>query len=233
MTIAPDQRGSRSYLSAILLTLAGGYLDAYTYHVRDGVFANAQTGNIIKLGLVIAAKETGRIIYYLLPVMAFILGVFASLCIENFFEKKDIPVPRRAVLATEVLMMLMISFLPQNDTCNIAANVMVSLLCAMQMQSFQIFKNQGIATTVATGNLRKATEYLYYGIRNKDRKQIRLSLIFFGIILLFIAGVILGALISRFMGIRSILVPALLLSADIIHITYVYHRITSGYEPVK
>ncbi|MBQ3460458.1 MAG: DUF1275 domain-containing protein [Solobacterium sp.] len=228
MTIAPDQRGSRSYLSAILLTLAGGYLDAYTYYVRDGVFANAQTGNIIKLGLVIAEKQNGRIIYYLLPVLAFILGVFASLCIENFFEKKDIPVPRRAVLAMEILMMIIISSLPQNETCNIAANVMVSLLCAMQMQSFQIFKNQGIATTVATGNLRKATEYLYYGIHNRDRKQIRLSLIFFGIILLFILGVILGALISRFMGIRSILIPALLLSATVVHITMVYHNVTAA-----
>lgn len=228
MTIAPDQRGSRSYLSAILLTLAGGYLDAYTYYVRDGVFANAQTGNIIKLGIVIAEKQNGRIMYYLLPVLAFILGVFASLCIENFFEKKDIPVPRRAVLAMEILMMIIISFLPRTETCNIAANVMVSLLCAMQMQSFQIFKNQGIATTVATGNLRKATEYLYYGIRNRDRKQIRLSMIFFGIILLFILGVILGALISQFMGIHSILIPALLLSADIVHITMVYRKVTAA-----
>ena len=43
--------GSTRLETAVLLTLCGGYLDAYTYFVRGGVFANAQTGNIIKLGI--------------------------------------------------------------------------------------------------------------------------------------------------------------------------------------
>ena len=31
----------------ILLCLAGGFMDAYTYVTRGGVFANAQTANLI------------------------------------------------------------------------------------------------------------------------------------------------------------------------------------------
>ena len=30
-----------------IFTLSGGFQDAYTYFCRDGVFANAQTGNIV------------------------------------------------------------------------------------------------------------------------------------------------------------------------------------------
>ena len=38
---------SETILIGSLLALAGGFLDAYTYICRGGVFANAQTGNIV------------------------------------------------------------------------------------------------------------------------------------------------------------------------------------------
>ena len=34
---------------AALLALVGGFLDAYIYILRGGVFANAQTGNMVLL----------------------------------------------------------------------------------------------------------------------------------------------------------------------------------------
>ena len=36
---------------AILLTLANGSLDAYTFMARGGVFANVQTANVIFVGI--------------------------------------------------------------------------------------------------------------------------------------------------------------------------------------
>ena len=39
---------------AALLAVVGGVLDAYTYILRGGVFANAQTGNIVLLGVHVA-----------------------------------------------------------------------------------------------------------------------------------------------------------------------------------
>ena len=38
---------SESFLVGALLAVSGGFLDAYTYLCRGGVFANAQTGNMI------------------------------------------------------------------------------------------------------------------------------------------------------------------------------------------
>ena len=40
----------------IFLALAGGFMDAYSYICRGGVFANAQTGNI----LLFRASKIGR-----------------------------------------------------------------------------------------------------------------------------------------------------------------------------
>ena len=46
MSLAKTQTSESFRLSA-LLSFSGGLQDAYTYNVRDGVFANAQTGNVV------------------------------------------------------------------------------------------------------------------------------------------------------------------------------------------
>ena len=46
---------SESFAAAALLALSGGLLDACTYLCRGGVFANAQTGNIVLLSQHIGA----------------------------------------------------------------------------------------------------------------------------------------------------------------------------------
>ena len=45
---------SDSIPMALLLALTGGFLDAYTYVTRGGVFANAQTGNFALMALNLA-----------------------------------------------------------------------------------------------------------------------------------------------------------------------------------
>ena len=55
---------SESYFIGLLLAIAGGYLDVYTYISRGGVFANAQTGNIVLLGIHIAQQNFEKITTY-------------------------------------------------------------------------------------------------------------------------------------------------------------------------
>ena len=38
---------SEEFLLSAILALSGGFQDAYTYNVRNGVFSNAQTGNVV------------------------------------------------------------------------------------------------------------------------------------------------------------------------------------------
>ena len=42
---------SESVRLGVLLAIVGGFLDAYTFICRGGVFANAQTGNIVLIGV--------------------------------------------------------------------------------------------------------------------------------------------------------------------------------------
>lgn len=64
---------SESLALGIFLTLAGGFQDAYSYNVRDHVFANAQTGNIVLLGQNLASGNLMHALRYLLPLAAFFL----------------------------------------------------------------------------------------------------------------------------------------------------------------
>lgn len=38
---------SETFLLSAILAISGGFQDAYTYNVREEVFSNAQTGNVV------------------------------------------------------------------------------------------------------------------------------------------------------------------------------------------
>ena len=70
---------SESFLTAAFLSISGGLQDAYTYIYRGEVFANAQTGNIVLLGLNIAEGHIRESLYYLLPIVLLLVAMFMLL----------------------------------------------------------------------------------------------------------------------------------------------------------
>ena len=219
------RKGSQTFAAAVLLTLAGGCLDAYTYYARGGVFANAQTGNIIKLGLRIGEARFDECVRYLIPIAAFILGTLTVLAIENAFQKRKIRYIRRAVLTAEIASFAAAAFVPAGSETDIIANTLVSFGCAMQMQAFRSFGGEAFATTVSTGNLRKAVEYLYKGMHSKKTEDFASAVRYIIIVSVFIGGVILGAVITPLLGAYSSLVPAGILAAALVLISVRYRQI--------
>ena len=45
--LTSQEHYSDAFLTSAFLALSGGLQDAYTYNTRDGVFSNAQTGNVV------------------------------------------------------------------------------------------------------------------------------------------------------------------------------------------
>ena len=41
----------RDYLTSLGFVSVGGFLEVYTFVTRGGIFANAQTGNIARIGI--------------------------------------------------------------------------------------------------------------------------------------------------------------------------------------
>lgn len=58
---------SESIELAILLAMSGGLMDAYSYLYRGEVFANAQTGNMLLLGVYASQGKWQLTLHYLFP----------------------------------------------------------------------------------------------------------------------------------------------------------------------
>lgn len=193
---------SDSFLLNALVSFSGGLQDAYTYNVRDKVFANAQTGNIVLMSQNLMSGEWMRSLYYLCPVVAFAAGVFVAERIESAYKHSKKLHWRQIILLAEMLALFIVGFLPA--TMHLPANMLVSFACAMQLQSFRKLHEYGYASTMCIGNLRIGTENLSQYLRSHDKAALRKALHFFGIIFVFAVGAGLGGVLSGVFGLRTI-----------------------------
>ena len=201
---------SEAYSLGALLTVGGGFLDAYTYFTRGGVFSNAQTGNLVLLAIRLAEGDLTALPHYLPPILAFALGVVAAELVRDRFRASHALHWRQAVVALEALILLATAFLPQGPW-DAAVNAAVSFVCAMQVEAFRKIRGNALATTMCTGNLRSGTELLYHGLRDRDPAALRRSLQYYGIILCFLAGGALGVWATGLLAERAILLCCALL----------------------
>ena len=193
---------SESMIIAILLALGGGFRDAYSFNSRGQVFANAQTGNLVLLSQSIAKKDPHLILKYILPVLAFFVGVYLTEIIKEYCRENKIIHWRQIIAIMEVVMLVAVGFMP--DSMDYVANVTISLACAMQVQSFRKFHGVTMATTMCTGNLRSATELLSaYHLRGDESKKKR-SLYYYFVIAVFGIGAATGAITSDIFGLKAI-----------------------------
>ena len=96
---------SESIELGILLALSGGFMDAYSYIGRGGVFANAQTGNMVMLGINFMEGNFRGIINYIIPIIAFAIGVLLAEVIRTKLSKSEKLHWRQAVLAIEIILL--------------------------------------------------------------------------------------------------------------------------------
>ena len=190
---------SESFLVAALLAISGGVLDAYTYVCRGGVFANAQTGNLVLLAVRLSEQRLGEALRYLAPVAAFSLGVVLAELIRERLPSSQRFHWRHLVLLLEVAVLAAAAALPLGEGDQ-PVNVMVSFVCAMQVEAFRKVRGQPFASTMCTGNLRSGTDLLYRGVRTGDRKLVGRALRYFGVIGCFMAGAALGGVLSARWG---------------------------------
>ncbi|MBE6874360.1 MAG: DUF1275 domain-containing protein [Ruminococcus albus] len=185
-----------------LLSFVGGYLDTYTYICRDGVFANAQTGNIVLMGLRLTDGEFREAVHYLIPILSFVIGVIAVELIKWRFNDDPKVHWHQLTLLVEIAILAAVGFIPNSR--NDLANILVSLTCAMQVEGFRRLNGNAYATTMCTGNLRSGSESLFNFFKSKDSTELRKALSYFCIIGIFIIGAGFGAVITRVIGLKAV-----------------------------
>ena len=211
----PDQQPSEGLKLGALLSFSGGFQDAYTYNARGHVFANAQTGNVVLMSQNLMTGHWMDGLRYLLPLIAFSLGVWIAEWIENRFKFAKHLHWRQINLLIEIIMLVAVGFMPEE--WNMVANMLVSFSCAMQVHTFRSVHGYGYASTMCIGNLRSGAASLSHYMREKDNKSLRKAVYYFGVIVIFALGAGVGGVLSGILGIHTIWVsPVLLLIAFLI-----------------
>ncbi len=210
---------SESFRIGALLAFAGGFFDSYTYIARGGIFANAQTGNIILLAIQLVQGHFLNALYYLIPILAFMSGIFLIESIKRRFYQIQQFHWRQIVLFIEVIVLIFVAHIPLGKG-NLLANVLISFVCSMQVQSFRTMHGLPYATTMCTGNLRSGANQLVHLVFEKDKKAAESALLYFAVIVVFILGAGTGALVTPAFGARSILFCCIFLIAALILLSF-------------
>ena len=116
---------------------------------------------------------------------------------------------RQLIILIEIAILAIVGFIPHS--LNMAATVLVSFSCAMQVQAFRKVNGFAYASTMCIGNLRMATQSICDYWFTKDKTAMEKGFLFFGIIAIFTIGAIMGNVSVRLFSEKAILVSSILL----------------------
>jgi Predicted membrane protein len=206
---------SESLFLGILLAIVGGFLDAYTFIGRDGVFANAQTGNIVLVGISALKGDWTQTLLQALPILAFIVGVIVAENIKKTSSILFIKNSERAILILEIGLLFIIGFIP-NNISNVFVTVTISFVASLQTSSFRKLVDSPYATTMCTGNLRSASQAAYIAFTKKDRESALKAFRYFIIIFSFLFGAFLGGFLTLSIGAKAVWGAVIILICSLI-----------------
>lgn len=199
---------SESIELAVLLALAGGIMDAYSYLVRDHVFANAQTGNMLLFGVNLAEGDWLMCLHYAVPVVCFAAGIALCHTIKIVAREEHLHW-RQLALVVEAVFLVVVGLVPAGHS--LWANGLTSFACGIQVQAFRKFHGRALATTMCIGNLRSGTQSLVSFMHDGDRKSLSGGLLSYFVIVCFVLGAVIGNWCIPLLGTHTIFVaPALL-----------------------
>ena len=195
---------AESLVFGLALAFSGGLMDAYSYLFRGGVFANAQTGNILLFAVNLTRGEWIAALGFLTPVAAFSVGITISYLLKCRFPSGR---SRRVfALAAEILLFAVVAFVPQSQ--NNVANALISLACGIQLEAFGVINANNVATTMCIGNLRCAIENLLAGCVKSERGALRKAGVYAAVICAFAVGAAAGGGLIALVGSYAIIACA-------------------------
>lgn len=195
---------------SVCLAIVGGFLDAYTFLFHGGVFANAQTGNMVLMGISIAQGNFARAGYYIIPILAFFCGIMVTELIKRRYSDENFDHWQHITLGLELVLLVIIAFLPK-QVPDVISNVTVSFVCSLQVNSFGKVQGLPYASTMCTGNLRSAAVHLGRYLYDGQKDSIKSSARYFIVIFAFCCGAALGSVITNIFGGKSVLLCSFIL----------------------
>lgn len=177
-----------------VLIAVAGFFGAFTYLLRGNVFCNAQTGNVVLMGLALGGGDWRRALYFLIPISAYIAGAFFSDLLPNPV-KHHFPIRWETLLiAVEIAAVAILGALPESMPVQVS-QVIINFIASMQYNTFRQSEGVSMSTTFATNHIRQigvglAQELRHLHTGNKShRKKLAAH---FQMLVFFFAGTVVG-----------------------------------------
>lgn len=216
--IVPSHNNTHESLRlGIILAAVGGFLEAYTYIGRGGVFANAESGNIVLIAIGLAQKNYKMSILAFIQVIAFILGALANETIRQRERENGIHPNRysKIVLLVEAIILFIVGLIPETVPHSSVTSI-IAFISGMQISAFKTLVDSPYSTTICTGNLRSASEAFLKAIKYKDKLNRARGIRYSIVIIFFALGAALGGILTEEIGVKSIFAASFLLLAALV-----------------
>jgi uncharacterized membrane protein YoaK (UPF0700 family) len=210
-----DFERARTLWFALLLTLTNGFMDAHTFFVRGGVFANVQTGNVIFFAIDASERKWGAAMAHVWPIFAFVAGILLSSHIRSGRAERAVNYPLRWTMAVQVAALVVIGFVPVS-VAHSCVTVPIAFLAAVQMGLFRNIGDLAYLPVATTGNLMRFVEAGYDGFVERHDASRRACGVYGAVILAFVSGALAGAFASRAWGPHAIWVAAAVLAGTLV-----------------
>ncbi|WP_052360735.1 YoaK family protein [Oceanobacillus manasiensis] len=180
----------------IFSTFLMGFIDAYTFITQDGLFASAQTGNMVVLGAKLLEGDFMEALVHFSSFAGFAVGAFiAQGIIEHFKEygwKKY-----RIYLFLQMVFLLVIAIVQQNISPSVIG-FLLGLLAGYELTVFRKIKSTNINNGIMTGNTKNLMNNLYLAIFNKNKEALHTFLTLLLGLCVFMLGVVSGTVVQLF-----------------------------------
>ncbi|KWR91572.1 YoaK family protein [Cupriavidus sp. IDO] len=200
---------------AILLTLNGGFLDAFTYLGHGNVFANSMTGNIVMLAVNLAGGDMHQTLRHIWPLIGFVCGIFAARLLQLIAWRHPSS-PAIISLVFEIAFLALAALKELPEFWLLAG---VAFVATQQSTFFTHSGNQTYSSVMTTGNLRRCLQLLFEStIPRVKAAGLRDAAGLGAISLSFVLGALAGGLITHRLHDAALWLPAALLLAALVEI---------------
>ena len=204
----------------ILLMAVGGYLGAFTFTQRGGVFCNAQTANFVLLSIALGSGLWHKALYYLIPIGADLCGTVISELLPNHIKKMHHIRWDTVLVGLEAVVVFLLGFVPDAWPYQIT-HITVNFICSMQYNTFRQAEHIPMATTFCTNHIRQTGIYFSKWLKHRDMPEHKTRFLsHISMLLAFLAGGISSTFLGHLLGSKAVWGASLLLLLlfiDLIH----------------
>ncbi len=181
-----------------LLMFVGGFLGAFTYSIRGGVFCNAQTANFVLMGMAVGNRQWSKALYYFIPMGAYLIGTILSEALPVPIKKKGIIRWDTLLIGVEMIVIFILGLLPETIPFQIS-QIAINIIMSMQYNTFRQAKGVPMATTFCTNHIRQLGVFLYKTIHHHNDSNYRMRfIIHVGMLITFVLGAIISTIACRY-----------------------------------